>query len=83
VHHLGVIFPAMLRPIVCVGQQFWSNATVSVGALEIGATGGSLPPAQRWSTRQFTGHADLMGSTVDVQGPLFVGTGIGATGPCG
>ena len=50
------------------GQQVWSNATITVGALEVGADPGS----------QCT--LTIAGGTNKVQGGLFVGTGIGATG---
>ncbi|HXI82805.1 MAG TPA: hypothetical protein VNL17_01800 [Verrucomicrobiae bacterium] len=63
------------------GQQFWSNATVSVGPLEIGANGGTLPFATNIAPHAGSqGTLTMMGSTVEVQGPLFLGTGIGATG---
>ncbi len=50
------------------GQHVWSNATVTVGALEIGAGHGSQ------------GALTIAGGTNQVQGALFVGTGLTATG---
>jgi len=50
------------------GQQTWNNATVSVGSVEIG------------SEARSQGTLTMVGSTVNVQGPLVIGTGIGSTG---
>jgi hypothetical protein len=63
------------------GEMNWSGATVSIGALEIGAAGGVPGPVTNmgWHIGS-QGTLTMVGSMVEVQGPLVVGTGVGATG---
>ena len=63
------------------GQMTWSGATVTIGSLEIGADGGSIGPATNILVHTGSqGTLTMVGSTVNVQGPLLVGAGIEATG---
>jgi hypothetical protein len=63
------------------GQMTWSGAVVIIGALEIGADGGSLDGATNFGIYAGSeGTLTMVGSTVNIQGPLVIGTGIGATG---
>jgi hypothetical protein len=63
------------------GQATWSGATVTIGALEIGADGGSLDAATNLGVYAGSeGTLTMVESTVNVQGPLVMGMGIGATG---
>ena len=50
------------------GQHVWSDATITVGPLEIGADPGSQ------------GTLTVAGGSTQVEGALFIGTGISATG---
>ena len=63
------------------GQQTWSSSTVSIGALEIGANGGSVALATNIGAHVGSqGTLTMVNSAVNVQGPLVIGMGIGATG---
>ena len=63
------------------GQATWSGSTVTIGALEIGADGGSIGPATNILVHIGSqGTLTMVGSTVNVLGPVLVGTGIAATG---
>jgi hypothetical protein len=63
------------------GQMLWLNSTVTTGPLEIGANGGSIGGATNILVHAGSqGTLTMIGSTVNIQGPLFVGAGIEATG---
>ncbi len=63
------------------GQATWSGSTITIGTLEIGADGGSIGSATGIVVHAGSqGTLTMVGSTVNVQGPLLVGAGIEATG---
>jgi len=63
------------------GQQTWSSATVTLGALEIGADGPLTGPATNNGTYAGSqGTLTMVNSSVNVQGPLVMGMGIISTG---
>jgi len=67
-------------PSVCFGHSF-GLMRQCLSALSRSERLGFTAPATNVGVHASSqGTLTMMGSTVDVQGPLFVGTGIGATG---
>ena len=63
------------------GQLTWSGSTITVGALEIGANGGSVALATNIPAHTGSqGTLTIANSAVNVQGPMVIGTALGATG---